>query len=226
MLHQWMRGSVALLAALLLALAAPGCDDASGEIERTLDELRDASLRHNGEAFASLLAPESFGPYTQLIAQALDATPEQVSGLSISQKVDLVMMRNRMKRKDLAAMDGRAWVVHAVNQGWYEIPEQDEEVKKMQTVKVRGNSASVETYYGEWGMFSGGRNGEPIKDTLGFIKVEDRWLYDFRRPAELFEVLVTMAAEISHATTDQVLERMEGRQTGKDVNYDIWKPMK
>jgi hypothetical protein len=39
MLTQWIRGSVAVVLALFFCLGSVGCDDAKGEIERTLDEL-------------------------------------------------------------------------------------------------------------------------------------------------------------------------------------------
>lgn len=134
-----------------------------------------------------------------------------------------------MTRKNLAALDGRGWIVHAVNNGWYELHEADEDeeaLRKKQTVTVRGSTATVERYYGEWGFFSGGRTGDPVKDYMTFNKVGDRWLYDFRRPAALFEEVVKIASDELNMTTEQVLVRFEQHWSGKAVPRDIWEPMK
>ncbi|MEX2081304.1 MAG: hypothetical protein WEC33_06780 [Dehalococcoidia bacterium] len=176
------RSLVALLLCALTACLLPGCENPEEDIDLTVSELEDASARRNGAAFVALLAPESFTHYDRMIQLALNATPKQLQSMSIMDKLDIVMMRNRMKRKDLEAIDGKAWIAKAVGEGWYEAEGGDEADVHERNITVRGSTATVEIIYdARWGLFQGADSLERVRDTMSFIKVDDRWLYDYRR---------------------------------------------
>jgi hypothetical protein len=214
------KRNFAVLAAVLVLLVVPaGCDESREEVELTWQELNTTAARRDGEGFASLLAPESFQHFDRIIKIALDAPYDKTSRLPVGERYEMLRMRNRMKRKDLSKMDGRAWVVHAVSQGWYGGSE--ETVLKIGEIKARGNSATADIVF-EWD-----RVETIVVTTLSFNKVEDRWLVDWRHPDPLIERYVKRARELGHLSEDQVLLQMEERGSGKEVPREmLWDPMK
>ncbi len=218
----------ALAAALALLFIPGGCDDAREEIDLTMADLDSAAQRRDGEGFARLLAPESFQHYDRLRKIALDGTVEQIHRLPHSEKLDVVMMRNRSTRKELGAMDGRAWVVHVVRQGWIDGVSPPEELVSKKNVRVTANSATLEIVYNvRQPLFTGEGSLEKYSDTIAFQKVDDRWLADARRPSVLFERIIELERQISHRSPFQIIEAMEAEDSGKKVAHDIWsKPMR
>lgn len=209
-----------------MVVGLAGCGGEREQIEATFEEISQAATRGDGEAFVRLLAPESFAHYDTLIQMALNGKAVQVAALPLTDRAEIVMMRNRMTRKELSAMDGRSWLVHAVRNQWYG-GALDEDVIYKKRFTVRGTTADVEVVYEfAWALFSGQHAGERMKDHFTFIKVEDRWLLDYRRPATLFEQVVQYAARTRHLSVEQVLERMESEDSGKPVGREIWEPMK
>lgn len=222
------RGITGALVLALSLLAASCGEDELAAIEQTMQELDAAAARQDGETFVTLLAPESFDYYDQLLKRALNAEYRTIQTLSITEKHELLVMRNRCTRKELEPMDGRAWVVHAVNKGWYGgITLEDESVFDKR-IEQRGSTAHlIITYDAFQRRGTGEGSGQRVTDTLTFIKIEDRWLADWRRPSVLLERLIKMADNRSDRTVNQILEGIESRISGKDVTWEIWeKPMK
>lgn len=216
-------------AVLVLCTALPACDHAMEDIERTLTELEMAANRHDGEGFARWLAPESFQHYDRLIKIALDGNSRQIEVLPMSERYDVLVMRNRSTRKELSKMDGRAWVVHIVNQGWLDgqaVPNEDLVDKKV--VRVSGTSATLEIIYDvRQPLFTGEGSGRKFSDTIGFQKVDDLWLADARRPSVLFERMIALLRQAALRTPYQLMIGMEEKATGKPVPTDIWdRPMR
>ncbi len=216
------KRNFAVLAAVLALLVVPaGCDESREEVELTWQELNTTAARSDGEGFANLLAPESFQHFDRIIKLALDAPYDKTLRLPVAERREILRMRNRMKRKDLSKMDGRAWVVHAVSQGWYGGGGSGETVLKIGEIKARGNSATADIVY-ELSSVE-----KIVITTLSFNKVEERWLVDWRHPDPLIERVVKRAREVGHASEDQVLLAMEERATGKEVPREtLWDPMK
>ncbi len=219
---------VTCLAAIALFMPLAACDEAAEEIELTLAELENAAASRNGEGFARGLAPESFQHYDRLIKFALDGKYEQVLKLPHEERLDILIMRNRSTRKELSKMDGRAWVVHFVNQGWHEGVLPPEEYVDRKIITSRGNTASMEIIYDlRQPIFTGAGSGDKLSDTMTFQRVEDRWLVDARRPSVLFERYIEVERRISHLSPNQILEGMETATTGKVVDKMIWEtPMR
>lgn len=214
--------AIAVLAVAALLFVPAGCDDAREEVELTWQELNTTAARRDGEGFARLLSPESVGHFDRLIKVALDAPYAKTQRLPVRERYEILRMRNRMKRKDLSKMDGRAWVVHAVNQGWYGGSE--DTVLKIGRIRTSGNSATADIVYEIPGRVV---DKDLVITTLAFNKVEDRWLVDVRQPDPLIEQVVQRMREIGHASEDQALLALETRASGKDVPREaLWDPMK
>lgn len=214
---------------LVACLLVPACDEGVKEdVDLTMSEMRAAAQRRDGEAFANLLAPESFDYYGRLIKLALDGQFRQLDGLTITEKLDVIMMRHRCTRKELAPMDGRGWIVFAVNKGWYDGPNFDEESIYQRNVKLRGSTATLEVVYDiAQPLFTGEGSGKRLRDYFTFLKVEDRWLADWRGQSVLFERLVELTRQEMHVGINQVLMKFESKTSLKEVDRDILnKPMK
>ncbi len=216
------KKNLAVLAAVLALLVVPaGCDESREEIELTWQEVNTTASQHDGEGFARLLAPESFQHFDRIIKLALDAPYDKTVRLPVSERYDILMMRNRTTRKELSKMDGRAWIVHAVSQGWYEGEDDAEFELKIGQIRARGNSATADI------VFELSRVENIVITRLSFVKVEDRWLVDLRQPDPLIDWYVKRAREVGHASEDQVLLAMEERASGKEVPREtLWDPMK
>ncbi|MFM9996355.1 MAG: hypothetical protein ACKVU4_11205 [Phycisphaerales bacterium] len=224
----WTRLFAALLLAWALAFA-PGCDAAVAEdIELTLTDMRSAADRQDGEAFVNLLAPESFDYYERVRKLALDASYARIDALTITEKLDILVMRNRCTRKQLEPLDGRGWVVYAIGEGWYDGPRFDEESVHERNVTVRGTTATLEVVYkARQAHFTGEGSGQRVSDTFTFLQVEDRWLADWRGQSALFERLVNLTRDETHKSVNQILEGVESKVSLKPVDKSIWEtPMR
>jgi hypothetical protein len=221
------KRNLAVLAAVLALLVVPaGCDESREEIELTWQEVNTTASQRNGEGYARLLAPESFQHFDRIIKIALDAPYEKTQRLPVSERYDMLMMRNRMTRKELSKMDGRAWVVHAVSQGWYqESGDVAAELRlKIGNIRARGNSATADIVFEIPGRVV---DKDFVITRLSFAKVEDRWLVDLRQPDPLIDWYVKREREMGHLSEDQVLLAMESEDSGKEVPREtLWDPMK
>ncbi len=201
--------------AIILACAAcgAGCDQsdrsAIRDTVRHMDALTDGG---DGEGAAALIAPESFAYYDRLVKLALDASAKEVWALPAGDQSEILRMRNRLSRKELGAMDGRGWVVHSIKQGWW----RDEESWDAGRIKVRGNSATGVAYL----------DGEETIMTLQFVKVEGRWLADYRHVDPEMEAFIRETARDEGMTVQEVLVAWEEEELGQPVKKDIWQPMK
>jgi hypothetical protein len=205
---------------MLLGFGA-GCDDTRPEIERTVEELEAAIAAGDGERFVAGLAPETFQHYDRMVKLALDGTARQVQVLSLTEKLDIIVMRHRMTRRDLSKMDGRAWLKQMVTRSWGGNIIAAPEYVDHKNVHVRGSSATLEIVYDvRQPMFSGEGSGRKLSDRIDFIKVEDRWLADWRRPATLLERLVEMQGQFNRVSPERVLIGLVERASDKPV--DTW----
>ena len=214
-----------LVASLVLAI---GCDDTRAEIEQTIEDLEAAIAAGDGERFVDGLAPETFQHYDRIIKLALDGTPRQVQVLSVTEKLDIIVMRHRMTRKDLSKMDGRAWLKQMVTRSWGGSIIAAPEYVDHKNVLSRGSSATLEVVYDvRQPMFSGEGSGKKLADRIDFIKVEDRWLADWRRPATLLERIIEVQASMNRMSPERVLIGMVEAASDKPVDKWILEtPMK
>lgn len=192
---------------------AGACGDSDRQAIRAtmqeVDALTDAS---RGEEAAALMAPESFDYYERLRRIALDGAAREVHALPAVEQAEVLSMRNRMDRAQLDALDGRGWVVHAVNQGWW----RDEESWDVGRVRVRGNSASGTAFI----------DGEETILTIHFVRVGDRWTVDQRQVDPEWESAIADAAAAEDKSVPEILVQWEEEETGRPVRKDIWDPMK
>lgn len=194
-------------------LLASGCNQeekqAIRETTRLVDELTDAA---KGEEAVALFAPEAIEHFGRLVRFALDAPAVQVQSLPVSDQMHVLMMRNRMTRKELSPLDGRGWLIHAINKEWWFDPESWE----ARDIRLRGNSAQATAYL----------DGEETEMVLDFVKVDDRWTIDYRRHDPQIDLLSSdMAADLG-ITVSELLVMWEEEAYGQPAKPDIWSPMK
>lgn len=67
----------------------------------------------------ALLSARSFDHYGAILKLGLDASESQTKKLQPHQMVEVAIMRQKGKRKDLKNLDGRGYVTHAVKNGWW-----------------------------------------------------------------------------------------------------------
>jgi hypothetical protein len=124
-----------------------------------------------------------------------------------------------MTRKDLSKMDGRAWLKQVVVRSWGGNIVAAPEYVDHKTVRARGSSATLEIVYDlEQPLFSGEGSGRTLSDRIDFIKVENRWLADWRRPATLLERLVEVESRINRTSPERVLIAIVRQSSDKDVD--------
>lgn len=202
-------------AAIILAsaLCGTGCDQSDrSAIRATVQQMDAMTDGGDGEGAAGLIAPESFAYYDRLVKLSRDAGAKEIWGLPAADQSEILRMRNRVPRKDLGALDGRGWVVHSIKQAWWH----DEESWDARRIKVRGNSATCTAYV----------DGEETLTTLHFVRVEDRWLIDYRHVDPEMEQFVRETARLEGKTVQEVLVAWEEEEVGKPVKPDVWQPMK
>ena len=113
-----------LLTVGLMLLIGNGCREMSQEaldqraIEVCFREFRDSVVDRNGELACNSLSQSSFDHFEQLRLQALDLTPDELQSLPLHEKVDVLLLRDRLTGDELVKLDGKQLLSRYVSEGW------------------------------------------------------------------------------------------------------------
>jgi hypothetical protein len=201
----------------LTVVALVGCDKEAPEkdaIRLSWKRIDQANESKDGETAASLFTASSIERYRPLIKLGLDGKKKDLEGLDAWDLSEVFLMRICATRKELEALDPRAYVVHATSQGWYVTGES--QTAEPGKIRITGEKATVHFYDGS----------KPTGDTGTFLKEGGVWKWDEESWRAGFNTYARLsAAEVGVTVPEFLIADIEDR-TGKTAPKNIWDPMK
>jgi hypothetical protein len=204
--------SAALVALSSLLFAGCDADDRAGVLQ-TLTELDEAVDARDGSAFCALVSPETHDYYTTMIQTALTADVRQTRALNFGDKFEVLYMRARFTRADLQGLDGRGYLAMCVRKGLFDDGVREKAEYKIRAMKVEGSSATADIMYVDT---------PDIVETMNFVRVEDRWLCDWRRADERFERAVNRWADRLNIRREDGILRLVLFLADRYDTPDLW----
>lgn len=201
-----------LAAAVLLALFglfASGCDDSEQEVRDTFAEYSAARSGRDPTKAIKFIDPRYFEHLDYVVKMARSGDRDKIMRMTIPERIDVVMIRNRLTKAEIAALDGRSWLERMYKEGWAI----DELVGALDIGKIKVKKprayASMEIL------------GIETDVTMEFVKVGDQWVMDLTALEELINKEMKKSLSSLEAENHQILEA-ERMGSGHPVRAVIW----
>lgn len=191
----------------------PGCDN-SADAQAVRDCWRDYNTASNdldGENVAGMLSEASFARYANLKNLALDADANQVKVLSPWDQIEVLYMRAGLTRSQLLKLDARAFVIHAVNKGWWA---NEDVAMELGAVKIRKDVASAK-----------------VKDSVGdvtveFVREDGKWKFDEPASDRYFTAFLSRVATRLNITETDLAVKLVDMEFGPQNHKKLFEPMR
>ncbi len=209
-----------LAAVLTVLLSLAGCDARAAdkeEISAIYDQLDQCNNNKDGTGVLTVFTKASFPRYEPLIKIALDGTPEQVRALPPTDRTEVLRMRLRATRAELAGLNGMEYTRFATGRGWYVSPDGGQVQSTL--TRFRFNKTATEATAEL--VSDGERSGMRFR----FIKEDDYWKYDEPFAIELYDRDLRRAARDEGVSEEQFILDLLEEEIGKEVPATVWEPM-
>lgn len=214
------RVLVLTIAAVLMSLFCPACDDPHADdkaaVRAALRQIDTANRSRDGEAAVAVMCRASLDEYTRIVQIALDGKPDEVRRLPPHKLALVFELRNRLTRRELQGMDGRAYQAYATSAGWYDA-EWGSWEESVGRIEIDGDRAVAYILDDR-----GGRTG----DRMHFVFEDGMWkVNEFTAGRSIDEAYEREAGQFG-MTVENYLILLEEEISGKQVRSTIWQPMK
>lgn len=206
------KSFMACLAALLFAALGPaGCDDdVSQDVRDAFNEFNSAMSRHDADTAMKYIDPKNFEHEDQLLTIARSGSRSQIDRLTMLERWEVTIMRNRLKPDELRTMTGQEYFRKSLTEGWVD----DEDDAKVTIGKISYKSPRA---YGELIY-----DGDSTDLRLQFVRVEGKWMIDLDALDKLENRVLERLAAMLRRSEDSIIFDRESRESGRHVDSSIW----
>jgi hypothetical protein len=202
--------SVVVSIVVLCALVwTPGCEDLVGEVRDTYAQYMKAKDDKDAATVLALTDPQYIEHLDFVVKMAKSAERDRVKRLSGAERLQVVRMRNRLTKAELAQLDGKGWLTRTVNEGW----SIDDILGAFDlgaiTIKRPRAQGTMEI------------DGLATTIKVEFVKTGDKWVLDPIAIEELINNFLKKVAPSEEAEDYFIMER-ESYRSGKKVGTSIW----
>jgi hypothetical protein len=228
---------------LMLAAALLGACDKHAQDKRDIRAAWDTYVKANqdqrAEEVVRLTAAATFDHYTKLLKTGLEMPAKDVWNLPPTQMGEVLRMRHRFKRSEIAGINGRGYVFLCASRGWVI---QDDPTWKVTDIRIAENRATALVYNPEWEaqyarqsrslMFVPryripGISDKPPRYPLDLVKEDGAWKIDeTATQSKQDEELRALAKFVRMSVRDMLME-IEGEETeGVKLPMSVWEPLR
>lgn len=209
-----LAAAVCLMATPTLQAQAldPRFENQEEAVHFTFARYRNAILTRDGATAWATVDTHTRAYYDRLLDQIKYATADELRQLSYTDLTIILASRQFIDRDTLAAMDGRALFVHAVERGW---TDRDLVTAGVGPVEFRGDVA--------YGRMTSKNMHTPFHWVFRFQ--EDRWFLDLAAQMEVIDRLSEGMLASEGLSAADLAYAMLLRGVGPDeILPDIWQP--
>lgn len=229
----------ALLSVLLFGLTPIACDKHAQEkkdIRAVYDAYNQTAENNDGPGQAKVLSANTLAHYDRLVKLGLSGKSADVMALPLCEQREILIMRNRATRKQLQGYSGKGYAIYATNQGWWSGFGDDE--WKLRSIKVNGDAADarivedIPTYTIRPSFRSSLRASarasrkKPREFPVRFVREGTEWKIDETTLFPRMNEEIAAAAKSYRMSHRDFLMAWEEDESGKEVTFQIWDPMK
>jgi hypothetical protein len=207
-----LRSLPVLLLLVLMGLPMAAAAD-TDDVKESFLAYKTAILESDGEAVADLVTQESRDYYRKLADQALTLDREALHNVHLTDRLNALLLRHSLERKELESMSGAQVVSYAAGHGW--IGKEGAEQLQLGDFQVEGDHASGSILR---------MDGEASPYKMEFIKEEGRWLLDLVALMDLTRTAFEYSVKQAGLTEDDFVILMLEYLTGRKPGPDIWSP--
>lgn len=202
---------------VLLASVVAGCDQVDrDEIHQVHAAFDQAMVSRDGEMVVNMLAHPAIEYYKRVLSYAQHATARQVRQSPAIEKFQILMVRQKLTKEEMARLDGRSFVRIIIDEGWFE-PNFRRPERTITDIRFKGgNVASAALVLDEF----------ETELRYGFIRERDQWKVDDTLVDQVYNRLIEQAAAFSNVSEDEFILRWVEGASGKPVSDSIWDPPK
>ncbi|MBI39578.1 MAG: hypothetical protein CMF59_08260 [Leptospiraceae bacterium] len=210
-----MKHRSAFYIAIILTLSCLSQCSAPPEeqIQETFQAYKKAILKKDGETAYKQIDKNTRDYYALMLDHAMNLPAEKTRELTFVNQIIVLMARHMIEQEQIRAMDGKAFFVYAVNQGW--IDERQVQGMEIEIQKVDGDKATTHIKRGE------------VTAPMGF---------DFRREDAGWRIDLTSVLEIAEQQFQGMIQRsqMDSREliyailaelSGNQPTDSVWEPL-
>ncbi len=211
--------ALAALAIVVAVLAHAGCtlEPSGGDearIRATFERYQAALEARDGATAAELVNAATIASYEESRKAALAATPEQVRGLPMTARLQVLTLRQLLDAGRLADMEGGEVMAWLVEQGW-NVSAGKHDDARLGGVRIDGDRAQAQYVI-----------GDKLTPLLwNFTREGGKWRLDL---ASLMPYATQGLAKFTQMTSmseDDFLMKVIERRGGRPVSEDIWQPL-
>lgn len=170
-----------------------------------------------GEKAAEMFSPATVQVYDRLVRLGWGGNKQEIARLSPIEKWEIILMRNRIPYDTLRKMDGKAYIIYAVNNDFWGTSDGEAAFSNWElpvgSVKTGPGWASADII---------DEKGKKTGFKWDFIKVGDRWTFDWKRADAYFNQQIEAASRSTGTPIDNLLIENESIESGRRVRDSIF----
>ncbi len=198
----------------LIAAATIGPQSDRIQIKRTFDVYKKSILENKGATAVQWVDRLTLAYFDEMRKLALEGSADKVRSQRISDQLMTLMLRSRMTRDQLAAMDARALFTHAVDQGW--VGKESVGSLEVGEVNVTGEAAQGRVVVG----------GKPAPMFFRFEKEDGLWKIDLTSIMPHADLAFQQIARQQDITPEALVIQLMEMANGEAFDPNLWNPPK
>lgn len=197
---------------VLLSAALSGCNQEGREdIVQAHADWDQAYLDRDGERFYELLALPAQDYYSRILSYARSANRLQIEQSPAMERFQILLLRQMLTGKEMAALDGKSFVVMTIDEGWFD-------PANAWTETIRGIKFSGENYASAEMVL----DGEPQDVRYGFVRELGQWKVDDTQVDDAYNAFIRLEAAYEGMTENQYIVGWVEEATEEPMPDSLW----
>lgn len=204
--------TVLLLSLISLFIAQPLHSQKKDEkrVRKSQEKYTTAILNDNGAEAVKYVDSRTITYYTDILEASLHADSLAIEGMSILDKMMVLLIRHRISAEELLSFDGTSLLIHAINLGM--VGKSGASGIEIGKVTIKGNYAAAEII----------SRGKKLPYTYDFYKEEKKWKIDLTSSFPAVSLAFQQLIESSERDENEFIFQLMQLSSGKPVDPSVW----
>lgn len=215
-----MKKRILLTCLILTPLFLLGCskttdaNQAEETVRLSFDNYKSAILNDKGEDAVNYLDANTIGYYSGILKLVKNANRNELSSLSLMDKLMVLIIRNKATKQEILSLDGKGLLVYAIK-NWM--------VGKDSVMNNSIWEVSIDTDFAKGEMLV---NGKKSWLYFQFHKETNSWKLDLTSIFPMSNAAIKKVADESGLSEDEFILSLIEYSSNKKPNANIWNPVK
>lgn len=192
-----------------------GCEQRTEDkrdIKMVMAALDTCNNTSDGKGILEVFNEASIERYGPLVKLALSAKASEIRALGPNEQMEVLRMRCRATKAEVAKMDGRQYVEFATSKGWYVTPRENRTTDTLTDFEFKGDEARARLV----------SDDERTGVKLRFVKENGAWRYDEADAMPQYDRHIRAFVKEQGMTMDEWVEGVLAEELKKDFPKAAW----